>query len=208
MKKICLLFGLIATFGLIPLSLAADASPPAKVVVVVPAKAPVAAVPDQPAVAVPESKAPEKAAEAPTGGTQKWWQGLLVTIVDGSLKVLLPILSVLFMFLVKKWGLKLEQERLDWCLDKALGAGEQKLKQLLKDGKPIDSPGIKSAAVETGTKLLEKYGLAKKFGDWLAEGIEARLGEKITEAGGAKLPGLKALVAEPAEEELVTDSNG
>lgn len=207
---------------------AADATPPTKTAVVVPAKiakavpakvrvavpakttkavpakapaaAPVATVPAEPSVAASESKAPEKAAEKPTQDTQKWWQGLLVTVIESFVAVVMPILSILLMILIRKWNLKIEQDKVDWCLDKALGAGEQKLKQMLKDGKPIDAPGVKSAAVEHGTALLEKYGLAKKFGDWLADGIEARLGEKVVAAGGAKQPALKALITDPAEE--------
>ena len=207
MKKTYLLLGLILTLGVAPLALAADATPPAtKMATAVPAKAPAAApaatVPVEPPVAVLEPKAPEKAAEKPTQDTQKVWQGALVIGIEAIVAIVTPILSLLLMVLIRKWNLRIEQEKLDWVLDKSLGAGEQKLKQLLKDGKEVEGPAIVKAALETGGPLLEKYGLAKKFGDWLTTGIEARLGEKVIAAGGAKKPALKGiseLIAKPIE---------
>lgn len=117
---------------------------------------------------------------------QKWWQNLLVIIISGVFAIVTPVISALVMAAIRKWHLKVEQEQVDWILGKAVGFGEQKLKTLLKDGKPVDGSEIAKAALEEGNKLLQKYGLAKKFGDWLAAGIEAKLGEKVIEAGGAR----------------------
>jgi len=177
----------------------------------------VAATPAAPTVTVPTSvtaevpKAEEakpaevekKAEEAkPAQETQKWWQGVLVTLLEGLVAILLPILSILGMALVRKFGLKIEQEKLDWILDKAVGYGEQKLKTLLKAGKPVDGPEIAKAALEHGNTLLKKYGLFSKFGDWLAEGIEAKLGQKVVEAGGAAaVVGEVKVEEKPKEEE-------
>jgi len=160
------------------------------------------------AAAQPSSQAPETAttaskADAPTpapttgatapaasqevsGDTQKWWQGLLVTVIEGVAAIAFPILSLLLMALAHKWKLKIEQEKIDWVLSKAIGFGEQKAKVALKDGKPMSGPEIAKIAVEHGSKLLDQYKLPKKLGDYLADLIEAKLGEKVVSDGGAK----------------------
>lgn len=191
MRKVSLLLGLALVLGTSG-ALASDAAPtpPAKVATKAPTSAPAAAPVASEASKVPKDPAGEKpageAAEAPKEDTQKWWQGLLVTVIEAAVAIVTPILSILLMVLIRKWNLKIEQEKVDWVLDKGIGHGEQLAKKALKDGKPIDEPGIKSAAVEKSRELLKKYGLAKKFGDWIADGIEARLGQKVVEAGGAK----------------------
>jgi hypothetical protein len=157
--------------------------------------APATETPATPAAAPVETKA-EPAAKAETKGevkaeeksedTQAWWQGLLVTVIEGVVAIALPILSILGMALARKWKLKIEQDKLDWVLSKAIGFGEQKAKTALKDGKPMAGPEIAKIAVEQGSKLLEQYQLPKKLGDYLADLIEAKLGERVVEAGGAR----------------------
>jgi len=132
------------------------------------------------------AKAPEKASQSVSGDTQKWWQGALVVVLEGVAAIVFPILSVLGMALIRKWNLKIEQDKLDWVLTKSLGFAEQKAKVALKDGKPMDGPSLAKAAVEHGGKLLDQYKLPKKLGDLLADLIEAKLGEKVVEGGGAK----------------------
>lgn len=166
--------------------LAADATvqPSAKIAAKAPTSAPAA-----PKVTNDDTKPAGEnptgeATEEPTEDTQKWWQGLVVTVIEGVVAIALPILSILLMSLIRKWNLKIEQDKVDWVLKKALGFAEQKAKVALKDGKPMEGPEIAKAAVEHGTALLEKYGLAKKFGEWLADGIEAKLGESVLDDGG------------------------
>jgi hypothetical protein len=188
MKPVCTKLVLILTLLFVVPSFAADGAPSTKAPATKVAPKPDAAAP----VAAPEEKPTadkptEKKSEETKEDTQKWWQGLLVTIIEAFVAIVAPILSILLMVLIRKWNLKIEQQKVDWVLDKSLGFGEQKLKKLLKDDNPPEDPdSIKQAALEHGTKLLEKYGLARKLGGWMADGIEARLGQKVVEAGGAK----------------------
>lgn len=189
MKSVSKILILIFALGVAVPSFAADGSPATKAPATKvspkadaqPAAAPVAAPEEKPA-----DKTVEKKAEEPKKETQAWWKGILVTVLEFVFAVVAPILSILIMVLIRKWNLKIEQEKVDWVLDKALGFGEQKLKIALKEGKEVEGPEIAKAALEHGNKLLDKYGLGKKFGEWLADGIEARLGQKVVEAGGAK----------------------
>lgn len=191
MRKVSLLLALAFVLGT-GSALASDAAPapPAKVATKAPASAPAAAPVASETPKAPKDTAGEKpageAAETPAKDTQKWWQGLAVTAIEGVVAIALPILSVLLMSLIRKWNLKIEQDKVDWALTKAVGFAEQKAKVALKDGKPMEGPELAKIAVDYGTKLLEKYKLASKFGGWLADGIEAKLGEKVVEAGGAK----------------------
>lgn len=122
-------------------------------------------------------------AVAPTVDTQMWWQNLLVLIITSVVTIATPIISVLIMVLVKKWNLKIEQEKVDWIVTKAVGYGEQYAKNKLKDGKLVEGPEIAKVALEYGTKLGAMY--APKLGSYLAELIEAKLGEAVVAAGGA-----------------------
>ena len=125
------------------------------------------------------------AAEA-VGQTQTWWQNLLVTVITAVLTIAVPIISVLLMALVRKYNLKVEQSKIDWVLEKVTGYGEQWVKNKLKDGSPVTGPEILKVSLEYGSKLLQKYNLADRFGDFLAEMIEAKLGQNVVAAGGAK----------------------
>lgn len=178
---------------------------PTKTAVTTPAAAPAASQPAPAPTAAPVATAPEKAAEAPAQDTQKWWQGLLVTAIEAVAAIVTPILSILLIVLLKKWNLKIEQDRVDWALSKAIGFAEQKAKVALKDGKPMEGPEIAKIAVEHGTKLLEQHKLASKFGDWLADGIEAKLGENVLADGGRNprtaLAGLEPYVSSESDNE-------
>lgn len=115
---------------------------------------------------------------------QKWWQGLLVIIIQAVAAIVTPVLGVLLMILVRKWQLKIEQDKVEWIVSKAVGFGEQKAKQALNAGKPMEGPEIAKVAVEQGGKLLQQYKLPKKLGDYLADLVEAKLGEKLLDQGG------------------------
>lgn len=117
---------------------------------------------------------------------QSWWEHLLSVLVEGIATIIVSVLSVLLMSLINKFRLKIEQQKVDWILEKSIGYGEQKLKIILKEGKGVKDPeSIKQQAIIHGENLLKKYGLFKKFGDWLAEGVEAKLGQKVLDNGGA-----------------------
>lgn len=132
---------------------------------------------------VPKADAPAATiATAATG--QKWWQNLLMLIISAVLTIATPILSVLAMALIKKWNLKIEQSKVDWVLEKAIGAGEQYAKNRLKAGQPVEGSEIKKVALEHANTLAAKY--APKLGSYLSDLIEAKLGQKLVEAGGAK----------------------
>lgn len=147
-----------------------DASAPAVVAVVTP-----------PTATVPTPIAPEETSEAvtlpSTSSGQAWWQAILVTVIEATAAIMVPILSILIGFLLKKWNLKLEQEKVDWILNKAIGAGEQYAYLKLKKGEPVEGPEIFKVAHAQGTKLLEQYGLAAKLGSFLGDLIEAKLGQ-------------------------------
>jgi len=123
-------------------------------------------------------------AAQPAATGQKWWQGLLLIIIEGLIAIIVPILSVLLMGLVRKWNLKIEQDKINWVLDKAVGYGEQYAKNKLKAGQSVTGPEIAKIALEHGTKLATTY--APKLGAYLAELIEAKLGENVVADGGAK----------------------
>jgi hypothetical protein len=118
--------------------------------------------------------------------TQAWWQGMLLLVIQFFGAVLVPVLVALGMVFVKKYNFQIEQEKLEYAAEKAIGYGEQQMKKLLKDGKEVSGPEILKIAVEHGNKILEQYNLANKFGSWLGEIIEARLGQDVVAMGGAK----------------------
>lgn len=133
-----------------------------------------------------EKKAEETKTAAETQDTQKWWQGILVTVIEAVLAIVTPILSILIMLLVKKWKLKIEQDKVDWVLSKGLGAGEQYIKGKLKAGLPVEGPEVAKIALDLTNKLAVQYQLPSKLGNYFADLIEAKLGEAVIEAGGAK----------------------
>lgn len=165
-------------------ALAKDAAPskakPAPAAVQPAAKAPAAA--PAPAAAKPTPAATEKApAPAQTAEKQTWWQGALLILVKAVVPILASILSILLMVLVNKWKLNIERERVEWIVGKATGFGEQKLRNLLREGKDPDYDGIKKSAIDFGDKLLIQEGLAAKWGKLLTDLIEAKLGQSKLE---------------------------
>jgi hypothetical protein len=180
---VSVILGLMLLTGSISLA-APDAAPTTQPVVATKVATPVAptATPTAEAVKVEETKP----AVTETQDTQKWWQGVLVTVIEAAIAIVTPVLSVLIMLLIRKWKLKIEQDKVDWILSKAVGAGEQYVKGKLKDGKPVDGPEAARIALELGNKLLEQYKLPSKLGTYLSELIEAKLGEGVVDAGGAR----------------------
>jgi hypothetical protein len=120
----------------------------------------------------------------PTG--QKWWQNLLLIVISGILTIATPILSVLAMSLLKKWNIKVEQQKVDWVLEKAIGYGDQFAKNKLKAGQPVTGPEIMKVALEHGDKLAVQY--APHLGAYLAELIEAKLGQQGMDANNLRNP--------------------
>lgn len=116
-------------------------------------------------------------------------QAILWIVIQGILAVVIPLLSAFIISFFRQRGVRLEQEKVDWILDKVIGYVEQKIKQALKVGQPLDGSVVNRIALEYGTSLLKKYGLFEKFGDWLQEGIESRLGQKLIEKGGVRRRG-------------------
>lgn len=141
---------------------------------------------DPPPAAGATAKAPESASqEASEDGakqsdqtTQAWWKAVLVFFIELSKALLVPILVVLGWVANKKWKLGLERETIEWVVSKAAGFGEQKAKVALKAGKPMQGPKILEEALKHGESLLITKGLADKWGDKLADLIEAKLGEQ------------------------------
>lgn len=126
-------------------------------------------------VATPSSFVPEQPPVISSESTQSVWQNILMTIITSILTVVVPVLSYLIMLLLKKIGLKVEQEKIDWILDKSTGFGDQYAKNMLKDGKPVSGPEIARVAANYGNKLAKIY--APKLTTYIEELIEARLGQ-------------------------------
>lgn len=111
---------------------------------------------------------------------QEWWQVLVKFIVsDAILPMVGTVLAALLVSLARRWQLKIEKETLESILMQAINFADQKLKKALKDGsEPKDENAKKlKLATEFGKKLLKEYGLLKKFGDWIGDLIESKLGE-------------------------------
>jgi len=189
MKKVYTLLSLLLTLAA-PVYVFADGSTDsvAQVATKVPAVATTMAVDSSVAVSktVTSKSTPSTETVKDIQTTQSWLQGMFVIIIEAVVAIVTPIISILLMFLIRKWNLKIEQDKVDWALDKGIGYAEQLVKKALKDGEPMAESGIKEAAVEKSREVLQQYGLADKFGSWLADGIEARLGQRVVEAGGAK----------------------
>jgi hypothetical protein len=139
------------------------------------------------------------------GSKQSWWQGTLVFLIEQLTKIIIPILGVLLMLLVRKWQLKVEQDQVDWIVTKAVGFGEQKAKVALKAGTPLDAPETLKFALEHGSALLNQYKLPAKLGEYLADLIEAKLGEKIVEP--VKVPVPKEVKSEDPPKDSSSDES-
>jgi hypothetical protein len=173
-------------------SYAQDAQPPAKVAPaakVAPTTAPTPAATPTPEPAAPKAEpAKTEAPKADDGEKQKFWQGLLLTILQAVFAAASPILVVLLGWVAHKFKLKIEMDKLQWVVDQAVGLGEQKLRVALKDGKEPDYEGVKAQAVGLGKDLLLKKGLAKKWGGMLGDLVEAKLGLSKLEGSEAPKP--------------------
>lgn len=122
-------------------------------------------------------------AQDKTQDTQALWQAVLVTVLTGVFAIAAPIVSTLVITLLRKWNVKVEQDKVDWVVNKAIGYGEQWAKNKMKDGKPVTGPEVAKEALQYGNKLAAVY--APKLGGYLAELIEAKLGQQ-TLADGTK----------------------
>lgn len=111
---------------------------------------------------------------APSSG----WQAVLSFIVQAVAIIVAPILTALGYVGVKRLGLSIERETVEWVVTKAVGYGEQTARKALKAGTPMEGPAILKEALKQGDDLLVKKGLAKKWGSSLETLIEAKLGER------------------------------
>ena len=171
---------------LAPAVLANDGAVVAPVATEAPATQPAEAPKPAEEVKTEEPKEEVKAEEvkeeaATTAETQAWWQGILVLVIQFVAAVATPVLSMLLIMGLRKWNIKLEQDKVEWALGKAVGYGEQAAKKALKDGKPLEGPAVMKIAVEQGDKLLKQYKVDKKVIAYLEDLIEAKLGEKELE---------------------------
>jgi len=166
-------------------AVAADATPPKKDAEAVPAKATKVAETPKEEPKPEETKKEDPKAKETDAGTQAWWQNLLVTVIQIVGAIATPVLSLLLISLLRRWNIKVEQQKAEWVLGKAVGFGEQKLKTLLKDGKEVVGNEIAKEALG----LAERLGKGK-LAPWakkeLMDLIEAKLGEHVIDEGGAK----------------------
>ena len=146
-----------------------------------PASQPAAKTSEEPAAKVAEPKeekpAEEPAKEEKSIETQKWWQAILVTVIQAVAAVGQPILVVLLGALMRKMKLNVEKEKLEWVVAKTVGYGEQLGKKALKGGKPMAGPDILKSALDKGEEWMKQQGLYKKWGSKLGDLVEAKLGE-------------------------------
>ena len=122
----------------------------------------------------------------PTPDMQAWWMNLILMIISFIASIAVPVISYLIIVLLRRWNVKIEQDKIDWILQKTVGYAEQKAKVALKDGKPMSGPEVLKVALDQGNKFLTKYALDKKFSSWLTDLIEAKLGEKTRETTPSK----------------------
>lgn len=148
-----------------------------------------------PATKVETKQAPKEEAKP----KQSFWQGVLVLVLEAVLAIATPIIVILLTILLRKWKLNIEVEKVQWVVDKATGFGEQKLRNVLRDGHEPNYSEIKKDSLSFGEKLLKESGLLKKWGDYFADLIEAKLGEsKLKGPEAPKTVGQKKDVASQA----------
>lgn len=117
-------------------------------------------------------------------GTQSWWQALLYDVVfNFILPVFTPVILALLMWLLRKWGLKIEYERLEKVAEFGSNYAEQKGAEWLKE-KGAKSPGAKKE--EWAWELVES--LDKKL----------KGSKKLQALLISKIPGAEASVSEAA----------
>jgi hypothetical protein len=132
---------------------------------------------------------------------QAWWQAVLSIVLDVAIAIAVPVLCVLGYIISKKWGVDLERKDIDWVVKSSVGFGEQQAKKALKDGQPLEGNAVLAEALKHGEDLLNKTGLASKWGDKLADLIEAKLGESEVEKDYTEPKTVEAILAAEAEEE-------
>lgn len=120
--------------------------------------------------------------------TQAWWQSMLLNVVTGVAAAATPILSVLFMRLLRKLHLKAEQGNVDWIVKQGVNLGEQLAKRAAHTGQTMTNEEIKTQAVTFAQDLASRY--APAAAKHLADLIEAKLGASVPPrgAGGGALP--------------------
>lgn len=117
--------------------------------------------------------------------TQQWWQNLLVQIISFVAAVAAPVLSVLAVSLLRKWGVQMDREKLEWIAEKAIGYGEQKAKSALKHGSPLEGPEVLKLALVQADIMVKTFKADKKLALYLEGLIEAALGQQVFAQGGA-----------------------
>lgn len=110
---------------------------------------------------------------------QSLWQSLMVDVIQTSLAIATPVLSVLAFWLLRRLGLKVNLSRLDEIAGQAALYAEQMAAQHLKEGLPKSS----GAQKETWAWDLVKEVDAKLGGSELARSkLRALILSKIPEA--------------------------
>lgn len=126
-----------------------------------------------------------QAADPTQSAHQTWWQSLLSTLLDSFLVIAVPVLAAFATALLRRWGVKVEQEQVEKLAEQAAAFAEQKAKVALREGKPKTSGAEKmSMALDVGKKLAKQY----KLSDKAIEGLEAMIEAKIatTSKSGAE----------------------
>jgi len=116
---------------------------------------------------------------------QTWWQSFLSTLLDSFLVIAVPVIAAFVTALLRRWGIKVQQEQVEKLAEQAASFAEQKARVALREGKPKTSGAEKmSMALDVGKKLAKQY----KLSDKAIEGLEALIEAKIapTPTSGAK----------------------
>ena len=122
---------------------------------------------------------------------------MIVIVIEATVAIFGPILSLLLMLLMRKFKINVEHETVDKILSKVIGFGEQKAKQALKDGKPLSGPEVAQLALQQAEYLAVKSKLPKWATEKLSELIESKLGESKLNTGSVTAPKEAAPKEEP-----------
>ena len=173
---------LLAVFLLVALSypITATAGPPdaAQVVAVDAARleAVTAEVPETVVTAAPEAEAP-----AADDAVDPWWKTLLVGVLPHVFEIAGGLLSLLALWLARKFGLKLDREQMDGIVDNAVGWGEQYVRGKVKAKNKPDPKDVKTKVVQMALKQAKQHGVSRRARAELEDLVEARLGLKNVE---------------------------
>ena len=126
------------------------------------------------------SMLPRLALAAPdVGGTQNWWQVLLVEIIRTTLAIAVPVLSTLAYVLLRRVKLHIELAQLQRIATTAAGWAEQRAHQALVSGGAMTPSAQKlSTAIAYGADLAQRYGMRQKAVSRLEGLIESKLGQQ------------------------------